>query len=368
MADLSQPDEVRIEKLRRWLESLSVDVVQVGHELTMPSPFKEREKRKTDDKRRLSVTVVQEAGIPTLRWQCWWSKGKTGKPFGGRSAYALSVLTKKTQKEISDLLELRYDEKVEQAETAIDKVSAILTQPARELEARRTFRAQQQTQTLAATPHLMPSSILSLWDGNPLTKGPEGMVEERGITKPIGYDYGLGWDYDEQAIWLPWVDRKRTLRIYQRWDGAKYRFPRDEPGRMTKSDAIFGLHTWKVGRPLVINEGAFTAMSVCGVALGGSTMSDVQLSLIADCKADLIIPAFDNDHGGFDGSLAISKRLQYELGCKVAPVFCPEGNDWNVFIKKNGFQKTMQTFAERVQNSLSMSLSSAIATQYRGGR
>ena len=83
----------------------------------MPSPFKEREKRKkdpryVDDKRRLSVRVVLEGTTPVIRWQCWWSKGQTGKAVGGRSTYALALVTKVSQKEISDLLGLRWDEAV----------------------------------------------------------------------------------------------------------------------------------------------------------------------------------------------------------------------------------------------------------------
>lgn len=344
-----------------------MDVVQVGHELTMPSPFKEREKRAKDGKRRLSVTVVQEAGIPTLRWQCWWSRGKTGKAYGGRSAYALSVLTRVSQAEISKLLDLRYDEQVEQAETMVDKVAAILSQPQREAEARRVFREQSIQAKLTVVPHLLPSSILSLWEDNPLTSGPEQMVEARGITREVGYQYGLGWDYDRQAIFIPWVDRSRTIRIFQWWDGTKYRFPRDEPGKMTKSDAVFGLHLWQPGRPMILGEGCFTAMSVCGCALGGSALSDVQFDLIAACKPTLIVPAFDNDHGGFDGALGVCRRLS-TLGSRVAPVFAPEGNDWNDVLRRHGFHRTMQTLAERIENSMSMSNTSAIATQYRGGR
>lgn len=345
-----------------------MDVVQVGHELTMPSPFKEAAKKQTDDKRRLSVTIDLENGLPTLRWQCWWSKGKTGKAFGGRSAYALSRVTKVSQQEISNLLGLRYDEKVEQAETQVDKVIALLTQPAREAEARRSFQEQAKVQAQAAVPHLLPAGILSLWEGNPLTAGPEQMVEERGITKDVGYHYGLGWNYDDHAIFLPWADQERKIRTFQHWDGTKYRFPRDEPGRMTKNDAIFGLHLWKPGRPFILAEGCFTAMSITGMALGGSSISETQITLIRAAGPDLIITAFDQDHGGFDGSVGICKKLAYELGCTVVPTFSPEGNDWNDFIKRHGFQATMQTFAERVRSARSMSVTSAIVTQYRGGR
>jgi hypothetical protein len=367
MADLSVPDDIRIEKLRRWLEGLGIDVVQVGDELTMPSPFKEREKRAKDGKRRLSMTIVKEGTIPTLRWQCWWSRSKTGKAYGGRSCYALSVLTKVPQAEIAKLLDLHYDEQVEQAETSLDKVTAILTQPVREAEARRVFREQTIQAQQTVVPHLLPGCVLSLWEGNPLTSGPEQMVEARGIHRDVGHQYGLGWDYDRQAIFIPWADQSRTIRLFQWWDGTKYRFPRDEPGKMTKSDAILGLHLWQPGRPMLLAEGAFTGMSICGCALGGSALSDTQLDLIAACIPDLIVPAFDNDHGGFDGAIGVSRRLS-TLGCRVAPVFCPEGNDWNDFLRRHGFESTMKTLAERIENSMSMSNTSAIATQYRGGR
>ena len=333
----------------------------------MPSPFKEAVKKQVDDKRRLSVTIVLQGGRPILRWQCWWSKGQDGKTHGGRSAYALSRVTKVSQREINELLGLVYDEEVEKAETAMDKVVAILGQPARDAEARRVFHEQQQAQILTAVPHLIPSTLLSLWDGNPLTVGPEQMVEERGITKDIGYQYGLAWDYDCQSVLMPWIDQSNVVRLYQWWNGTKYRFPRDEPGKMTKSDAVFGLHLWKPGRPLLACEGGFTAMSVCGCGLGGSVPSDIQLDLLAGTGAEMIVVAFDNDHGGFDGAVGTCKRLKTR-GRKPVPVFCPDGNDWNNFLVKHGFQGTMQTLAERIQNSLSMSFTAAIATQYRGKR
>lgn len=368
MANLSQPDEIRIEKLRQWLEGRGIDVVQVGHELTMPSPFKEAAKKQTDDKRRLSVTIDLENGLPTLRWQCWWSRGRTGKAFGGRSTYALSKVTKVSQQDISTLLDLHYDEKVEQAETQVDKVIALLTQPIREAESRRVFQEQIKTQKQDAVPHLLPPCILSLWEGNPLTAGPESMVEERGIFKDVGYQYGLGWDYDDQAIFLPWVDQSMTCRTFQHWNGSKYRFPRDETGRMTKSDAVFGLHLWKPGRPFILAEGCFTAMSVCGCALGGSSISEKQIELIKACGPDTIITAFDQDHSGFDGTVSICKRLAYALGCRMIPTFSPEGNDWNDVLKRRGFQATMQAFAERIRSAMTQTVTGAIVSQYRGGQ
>jgi hypothetical protein len=372
MADLSTPDDIRIEKLRRWLEGKGIDVVQIGNELCCPSPFKEREKRKTDphyhdDKRRLSITVVQEAGIPTLRWQCWWSKGKTGKPFGGRSAYAVSILAKTSQEEIAKLLDLEYDAQVEAAETNLDKAIAILGQPARQLEARRQFAAAKQAKV--RRPHQLPTSLLRMWDGSPLTMGGEQMVTERGILPEIGKTYGLLWDYEEQAVVMPWADRDQRVMTYQCWYGSKYRFPKESEDLMTKMDAIFGLHTWTPGRPLILCEGGFTAMSVCGMALGGSTISDEQIALIHGCAPSMTVVAFDNDTGGLYGAQGVTKALSQAMPyTRVVPVFAPTGNDWNDVIKVNGFQKTMELFARRIKDSLTMEPAHAIALQYRGTR
>lgn len=372
MADLSTPDDVRIEKLRRWLEGKGIDVVQVGHELCCPSPFKEKEKRKTDphyhdDKRRLSITVVQEAGIPTLRWQCWWSKGKTGKSFGGRSAYAVSILTKTSQQEIAKLLDLEYDAQVEQAETTLDKALAILTQPQRQMEARRQFVATQQA--VIRQPQPLPSSLLRLWSGNPLTYGAEQMVAERGILPEIGTNYGLCWDYEQMGVLLPWVDQQKQILTYQWWYGKKYRFPPESAELMTKMDAIFGLHTWSPGRPFILCEGCFTGMSVCGMALGGSTISDEQIALIKDCNPTMIVIAFDNDNGGLFGAQGVVKALTQAIpNARIVPVFAPFGNDWNDVIKKYGFKSTMEIFAERIKSSLEHAPAHAIALQYRGNQ
>jgi DNA primase len=104
------------------------------------------------------------------------------------------------------------------------------------------------------------------------------------------------------------------------------------------------------------------------MALGGSSISEAQIMLIRAAGPELIVTAFDQDHGGFDGSVGICKKLGYELGCQVVPTFSPEGNDWNDFLKRHGFQATMQAFAERIRSARSMSVTSAIVTQYRGGR
>ena len=134
---------------------------------------------------------------------------------------------------------------------------------------------------------------------------------------------------------------------------------------MTKSHAIFGLHTWEPGRPFILCEGCFTAMSLCGMALGGSTISDTQIALIQECNPDRVILALDNDHGGYDGAQGIIKRLQ-QLGRAVCPIFPPVGNDWNEYLVDRGFSTTIQTAADMIQQSETMPPIHAIALQYRG--
>lgn len=335
----------------------------------MPSPFKEAEKRKTqpgykDAKRRLWVTVAMgPTGRPSLVWQCWWSKGRGGKGKGGHTAYPMSVLTKVPMDTIHKLLDLDVDEAVEQAETLEDKLLAIATQNEREADARVKMREQPRAQR---QPWPSPPTLVPLFAGSPLSRGGESMVLDRKISENMARLYQLSWDCDCFKIFLPWLDKAGSLQLGQWWDGVSYRFPPKDGIHLQKEDAIFGLHFWTPERPLILGEGCFSAMSVYGQALGGSSLTDRQLAIILSLSPKVIILAFDNDQAGYSGASSILRVLEQSLpGCEVHIAFPPKGfNDWNDVLKAIGETETLRIFAEVYNRSRQLGALSVLMEAY----
>ena len=380
MPDIGQVDEARTEKLRQWLESKGVDVAQVGSDLALPSPFKEREKRRTegysyvDRKRRLWVKVVTGAnGIPQLIWQCWWSKSRGGKGLGGHSSYAVAMAAKVKREEIDRLLDLGMSEEVLAAETQEDKAVALIYQSIRSEQEKSILGREQRLAntkpTVARIPRDLPKNLVGLWGGSYLAGRGEEMIAGRGILPEIGKAYGLGWDCDRAEVVLPWLDIKGDFQFAQWWDGHKYRFDVKDGIHYQKEDGIFGLHLYRNER-MVLAEGGFTAMSITGMALGGSTLTDSQIAIILSLSPKEIILAFDNDNGGFFGAKAILQNLKNLLpDTRVDVVMPPEGaNDWNDVLKVWSFEKLMTEFAERVQYSRTMGPVAALATTFKPAR
>lgn len=350
-----------------------MDVVRVGNDLTMPSPFKEREKRKTegsgyrDLKRRLWVTVVDDGGFPVLRWRCWWTKGAGGKAYGGRTPYALSVLTKVPQEEIAKVIGLAWDAEVAKAETFEDQVAALLSAPERKRKAANEGAERRKVARAGLLPHDQPTSCVPLWSGTVITTWAESMVSGRGIEPEIGRDYRLAWDIDREAVMIPWIGPDGQFLMPQWWDGKKYRSPYDVRDRLTRGDAIMGLHRWKAGNPLILCEGPFTAMSVGGCCIGGSEVQDAQVTIIKSANPGLVLIAFDNDGAGLSGTEGWLQRLRRE-GIRCAAVFPPDRlNDWNDVLRKLGLQGTVSAFIERTRESMAIGEMGHVS-QYSGGR
>jgi hypothetical protein len=371
MSHIAHPDHERIEKLRQWLESRGVDVVQVGDDLAMPSPFKEREKRRTegpgyvDTKRRLWVTVVTgDDGKPKVRWQCWWSKSVNGKGLGGHSVYAVAMAARCGREEINKLLGLEIDEEVEKAEGVLEKALAILWQGEREKIAKeKSIKAENERPGRIS--HELPKNFEGLFEGSFITKHAESMVLARGIQKEVSLAYKLCWDIEKEAVFIPWLNREGKFQFGQWWDGERYRFPRKDGIHFQKEDGIFGIHLYN-GKRLVLSEGCFTAMSITGMALGGSSLTDEQMATILSLSPEHIVLAFDNDNGGYYGSKAIHGVLKSKLpNAHIDITMPPRGfNDWNDVLKKNGINDTMKEFVERIGFSRKMGAMAALAVTY----
>lgn len=356
--NVSQWDEERIHKLHTWLLSRNIDVIRSGHDLTMPSPFKEKTKRITegagyvDQARRLWVTVAIFDGKPKLLWSCWFTKRRdSGKNMGGVSAYALSVRTGVPEYEIMALLDLQHDEAVKMAEGLIEKCEAILSQPLREKAARDKAREAAPTTIAARVAHDMPTRLIPLFTGNDAVFRPEQMLTERAISPETSLRYAVCWDADQQAIMFPWALPDGTYAYCQWWDGKKYRFPPKDAQHLNKEDLIFGIDQWKPTMPLTLTEGAFDAMTLWGCGLGGSSMTEQQRLLIGTLKPDMVINAFDNDPAGIAGAAAVTRALRGVVPeAKIVQVFPPHPHkDWNDLAKVVGQQNAVAEYCRRVQ-------------------
>lgn len=368
---LSDLDEESLQKLHSWLLGLGIDVVRIGEELTLPSPFKERDKRQhgappgyVDAARRLSVTIRQRQIV----WQCWYTKGKTGKPFGGRSAWALSVRTGQSQAAIMAMLGLYYDEKVAQAETLMDKIAAIT---AGGIKPRKSavfdhgtpFDAPaappeppKATTRLAAYPPVT-NSLSRLYAGSWVTGVAERWVAERGIPREIADPYGLLWDADEEKILLPFWSKEGVLEYYQWYDhdARKYRFPRKLEGCVGHKELIFGELQFACKRdsiPLILSEGIWDAVTLCGCAIAGSVLTDEQVRRIVSLSPNMVIMALDNDTAGVHGAEPSARRLKSVLTIPVVSVYPPaEHKDWNKIAERCGHAAAIQCFTERVRTA-----------------
>lgn len=360
MTNVGDYDSERIEKLQTWLEDHGIEVIKLGNDLTMRSPFKEFEKRKVqpgykDGKNRLWVTIRKDhIGKPSIIWQCWWSKGQGGKGRGGHNAYPLSLLTRVDKEEIHAFLGLETDDEIEKAETFEDKLFATITQKDRQdikIEIIKKDRI----------PWPVPDSVVEMFAGR--TNAVDSMVTKRGISPEVGKKYRLGYDQKTFEIFLPWIVRNE-FNLGQWWDGNAYRFEARDGIHFQKGDSLFGTNVWDPERPLVLCEGCFTAMSVLGCAAGGSTLTEAQKRLLISLQPKSLVIAFDNDTAGYTGASGILEWAKVNLNAELNVVFPPKVNDWNDLIKEKGLQETMAIFCEKLVYSRKVGPLSALLGSY----
>lgn len=367
---LDQSDEESLEKLHGWLLARGIDVVRVGDDLTMPSPFKERDKKRhgssssyTDNARRLWVTVRNRM----LKWQCWYTS-KSGKPYGGRSAWALSIRTGVPQREIMSFLGLHFDEEVAKAETMLDKVGVIIHQ---RMEHHRTsvfdfgtpfdepmVEAPKAEKAPPAPYPPPPGTFRNLYEGSPLTRIGERWVTERGLLSEMVKPYGLSWDFDNDQLLLPYWSRAGVMEYYQWYDHEvrKYRFPRKIEGCIAHRDVLFGEYQYShraKNMPLSLSEGIWDALTILGCGVGGSKLTEVHVRRIVDLQPSMVIFAYDNDSAGIRGSEGQTSRLSGNLqGIPILSVYPPaQFKDWSKIAELHGQVEAIKCYTERVRNS-----------------
>lgn len=338
-------------RLEAWLDRIGIDVVRQGRDLCIPSPFKEREKRRfnpayVDHKRRLSVRIIQDNGTPRILWKCWYtSNSAPSGSFGGQSAYALSVRTRYSQKEIYVLLGIQPDA----ADTPDEALTTTVMNILQGEEVKTDNRIKKSLQ-----PYPYPPCVELIFSGSPFTNRAERMVLERNILADTARQYGLGWDVDKKEIVLPFCNSYGHILYHQHWDGHYYSFPKIETDEYySKEDVVFGLQAWQPTLPLIICEGVFDALTLRGIALAGSTVNDRQVMLIIETHPKMIVLAFDNDGAGLKASMNLSAMLRGVLpNTTVKAVYPPASyKDWNDMAKAEGHLKAVSEFCARVQRA-----------------
>lgn len=369
---LTQSDEDALEKLHGWLISRGIPVDRIGDDLTLPSPFKERDKKRNgepqsyvDNAKRLWVTI--RGG--TIRWQCWYTKGKTGKSFGGQSAWALSVRTGVPQREIMHFLGLHFNEEVAKAETMMDKVQVIVAKDHTSITAAAfDFGTPYDDPPAQAPPDpkeppkpypALTNTYRELWTGSPLTFHGEQWLSERGLDPALVRHYGLCWDFDEHKVLIPFWSRTGVMEYYQWYDHEtrKYRYPRKVEGCIAHKDIMFGewQHAQSGGRiPLSVSEGVWDACTILGVAIGGSVLTDYHVDRILNLSPSMVIMALDNDPSGIRGAESRMHRLKGSLrGIPIYSAYPPaEYKDWNKVAETCGQVAAIRCFAERTKASM----------------
>ena len=332
----------------------------MGNDLTIPSPFKERDKRRKglssyrDEKNRLSVTVALNGDQPVIMWQCWYTKRADGTNFGGMSAYAVSLATGKTAAEVLQALDMRFDEAVEAADSLEDRVIAILGQGQRE-EARRNVVVA----PVVRKPRQPPPRLHPLFQADPETEFVERFVEGRRIDPRTAAAYGLAYDPGAGAVFIPWRARNGDHVYHQWWDPTvvgrnPYRFPPRDGEHLDHGDAIFGIDLWRPGMPLVLCEGVFDAMTLMACGLGGSHLTDAQTAIIMSLspRPRMIVLALDRDDAGVNGSKRIAGALSNRMpDVEVLQVFPPPPKDWNDLAQRDGADAAAREFVSRVKEA-----------------
>jgi len=343
-------DEDRMIRLEAWLQSRGIDVLRVGDDLTLASPFKERDKRRfdssyVDHKKRLSVRIIQDVGGPRILWKCWYASASAASgSYGGKSAFALSVRTRATQAEIYQLLDITPSAESVPTEDLGTKLSEMMTKKPEVFEQRRSNMKLNAVQ--------QPSDAVSCFSESNFSQQADQMILQRGVFRDIAKRYGLRYGLSSLNIVFPIYDPFGNLVYYLTWNGSRYHFPRDlGEDYFSKEDVIFGLHLWTPKKPMILSEGVFDALSLIGQAVLGSALSDHQFDLVKAAQPPRLILANDNDRAGKMGSKRMESVFKHSLPETRIIVVNPPSNlkDWNELAQKVGPDEVIRVFCQRVQ-------------------
>jgi DNA primase len=142
----------------------------------------------------------------------------------------------------------------------------------------------------------------------------------RGISKDVQDLFGIGYLVNSLAVALPWSDLKGNICNvkYRRTDTKRFFY---EKGGTPISKLVFGAYLSKLEKATVIYlcESETDALYLwtygyCGVAVGGSNLTDIQKDIILGVGATYIVICTDNDGVGNNFANSLIKEFTPHLG------------------------------------------------------
>jgi len=155
----------------------------------------------------------------------------------------------------------------------------------------------------------------------------------RGVTNDLQrfYDIRIGAIASDMfgRIIIPNIVHKTNYtdiyvgRSYVGHGKYKYKMPVNAP----RGKAVFNLHRIKLGSPIIITEGVFSAISAGknAVATYGKYVSDYQMKLILGNKPSTVFVCLDTD--AFDTATKLCDRILSQSRVEVRLVELPEDQD-----------------------------------------
>jgi DNA primase len=176
-------------------------------------------------------------------------------------------------------------------------------------------------------------------------------LNKRNISDQLIERYKLFYNvtdniYKNRVI-IPYYERDKvvfwTARAIDKKADKKYLYPLNAH----KSEFVYNLDNNTDKKQLIICEGQFNAMVLDAVAVGGSSVSQKQIKLLANCKAEKVIVAFDQDEPGIKGSIDSCKKLcnyfkniyYFKLKEQTKEDFCDWGAEKSIGLIENNLSK-----------------------------
>jgi hypothetical protein len=143
---------------------------------------------------------------------------------------------------------------------------------------------------------------------------PEKALQSRYVTAEAAAAYGVLWDEEEDGWIIPirWPDG-----LLLGWQFKKGHVVLNEPKKMRKRGALFGVHVFRHGRMILV-ESPLDCLRLYsegiegGVSSFGAHVSDEQVRIITENATSLYI-ALDNDAPGRKESRRLAHRLGRQL-------------------------------------------------------
>lgn len=176
-------------------------------------------------------------------------------------------------------------------------------------------------------------------------------LTNRGITEKVQRAFKVGYDRDNQAVVIAWMDKDGQIINLKFRSIKDKRFWYLEDGQPIK-EHIFGLNfVYKMNlKTVFVVESETDCMylwshGIPAIALGSASLSKAQEKLLINSPIESLVLAYDNDKAGYRCKMDSIRRLQgvIELWEMPIPYGCKDVNDipTNKIIEATGQAKVI---------------------------